>query len=117
MHQTNSIIQTREDPWELYDIQNDSHQLGCKYHGRITGIRISSALEGNLGFQLAITLRQKASKTVDHQPSGALTSLSFGPVDPSRSADWNAVIGHFGSEGADGRWDEKRREEKSVCSC
>lgn len=35
--------------------------------------------------------------------SGALTILNFGAIDPSRSADWNAVIGHFGSEGADGR--------------
>jgi hypothetical protein len=66
-------------------------------------------LEGNLGFQLAITPtgRQKASKTVESSASG--TSLSFGAVNPSRSADWNAVIGHFGTQSADGRWEEKRR--------
>ena len=45
----------------------------------------------------------QAKSEQDGESSASGANLSFGAVDPSRSADWDAVIGHFGSEGADGR--------------
>jgi hypothetical protein len=45
----------------------------------------------------------QAKSEQDGESSASGASLSLGAVDPTRSADWNAVIGHFGSEGADGR--------------
>ena len=48
----------------------------------------------------------QAKSEQDGETSASGTTLSFGAIDPSRSADWNAVIGHFGTEGADGRWEE-----------
>lgn len=60
------------------------------------------------GPRILIRKNAQAKSEQDGESSASGANLSFGAVDPRPSADCNAV-GHSGTEGADGRREEKRR--------